>query len=46
MSTTALAVVVSGFPRTSETFAVAELTALAESGMLTRIYATKPGDGA
>jgi glycosyltransferase involved in cell wall biosynthesis len=46
VSTTALAVVVSGFPRTSETFAVAELTALAESGMLTRIYATKPGDGA
>jgi len=41
-----LAVVMSGFPRTSETFAVAELLALARAGMLTRLYATKPGDGA
>lgn len=46
MSTTSVAVVVSGFPRTSETFAVGELAALARAGMLTRIYATKPGDGA
>jgi glycosyltransferase involved in cell wall biosynthesis len=43
---TSMAVVMSGFPRTSETFAVGELAALARSGMLTRIYATKPGDGA
>jgi glycosyltransferase involved in cell wall biosynthesis len=41
-----LAVVVSGFPRTSETFAVGELLSLARSGMLTRLYATKHGDGA
>lgn len=41
-----LLVVVSGFPRTSETFAVGELLALARAGMLARIYATKPGDGA
>jgi glycosyltransferase involved in cell wall biosynthesis len=39
-----LAVVVSGFPRRSETFAVNELVALAERGMLAGIYATKPGD--
>jgi len=41
-----LAVVVSGFPRTSETFAVGELAALAGAGRLVRIYATKAGDGA
>jgi glycosyltransferase involved in cell wall biosynthesis len=44
--TTRLAVVVSGFPRTSETFAVGELVALARAGLLARVYATKPGDGA
>ena len=44
--TTRLAVVTSGFPRTSETFAIGELRALARAGMLTRLYATKPGDGA
>jgi glycosyltransferase involved in cell wall biosynthesis len=44
--TTRLAVVMSGFPRTSETFALGELLALARAGMLTRLYATKPGDGA
>jgi glycosyltransferase involved in cell wall biosynthesis len=44
--TTRVAVVVSGCPRTSETFAVGELVALARAGMLARIYATKPGDGA
>jgi glycosyltransferase involved in cell wall biosynthesis len=44
--TTQVAVVMSGFPRTSETFAVGELAALARAGMLTRVYATKPGDGA
>lgn len=41
-----LSLVVSGFPRTSETFALAELIALRRAGMLVRIYATKPGDGA
>jgi glycosyltransferase involved in cell wall biosynthesis len=44
--TTRLAVVVSGFPRTSETFAVGELVALARAGVLARVYATKAGDGA
>ena len=44
--TTRLAVVVSGFPRTSETFAVAELVALSRAGMLAGLYATKAGDGA
>ena len=41
-----LAVVMSGFPRTSETFAVGELVAMARAGMLARLYATKAGDGA
>ena len=41
-----LAVVVSGFPRTSETFAIGELVALARAGHLVRVYATKAGDGA
>ena len=40
-----LAVVMSGFPRTSETFALGELVALARAGMLVRVYATKSGDG-
>ena len=44
--TARVAVVMSGFPRTSETFAVGELVALARAGMLTRLYATKPCDGA
>lgn len=39
-----LAVVMSGFPRPSETFALHELTALADRGMLAGIFATKPGD--
>lgn len=43
---TRLAVVMSGFPRTSETFAVGELVALSRAGMLARLYATKAGDGA
>lgn len=41
-----LAVVVSGFPRLSETFALGELLALEERGALTAIFATKGGDGA
>jgi glycosyltransferase involved in cell wall biosynthesis len=44
--TTRIAVVMSGFPRTSETFAIGELLALDRAGMLARVYATKPGDGA
>jgi glycosyltransferase involved in cell wall biosynthesis len=43
--TARLAVVMSGFPRTSETFALGELVALARAGMLVRVYATKEGDG-
>jgi len=43
--TARLAVVMSGFPRTSETFAIGELVALAREGMLVRVYATKRGDG-
>lgn len=39
-----LAVVVSGFPRRSETFALNELLALERAGMLARVFATKPGD--
>jgi glycosyltransferase involved in cell wall biosynthesis len=40
-----IAVVVSGFPRLSETFAVNELLALAERDALVAVFATKPGDG-
>jgi glycosyltransferase involved in cell wall biosynthesis len=39
-----LAVVVSGFPRRSETFALAELCALEEMGCLEVIFSTKPGE--
>jgi glycosyltransferase involved in cell wall biosynthesis len=39
-----IAVVVSGFPRRSETFAINELLALEERGVLARIFATKPGE--
>jgi glycosyltransferase involved in cell wall biosynthesis len=39
-----LAVVVSGFPRRSETFALNELLALDAAGMLGSVFATKPGD--
>ena len=39
-----IAVVVSGFPRMSETFAVNELLALEDRGMLARLFATKPGE--
>jgi glycosyltransferase involved in cell wall biosynthesis len=45
MTSPHIAVVVSGFPRTSETFALNELTALADRGILAGIFATKPGDG-
>lgn len=38
-------VVLSGFPRRSETFALAELHALDQAGQLLSVFATKPGDG-
>ena len=44
MSARQIAVIVSGFPRRSETFAVNELLGLGERGMLAGIYATKPGE--
>ena len=40
-----LAVIMSGFPRRSETFALNELIALEEAGVLAAIFATKAGDG-
>ncbi|HEX8163417.1 MAG TPA: glycosyltransferase family 4 protein [Pyrinomonadaceae bacterium] len=40
-----IVVVVSGFPRRSETFALGELLALEERGALAAVYATKPGEG-
>ena len=44
MSARRLAVVTSGFPRLSETFALNELLALEARGMLAGIFATKRGD--
>lgn len=40
-----IVVVLSGFPRRSETFALPELTALDRAGLLRAVFATKPGDG-
>ncbi len=40
-----IAMIVSGFPRRSETFALQELLALDAQGLLAGIFATKPGDG-
>ncbi len=40
-----IVMIVSGFPRRSETFALQELLALQKKGLLLRIFATKPGDG-
>jgi glycosyltransferase involved in cell wall biosynthesis len=40
-----IVMIVSGFPRRSETFALNELLALEERGALAAIFATKPGDG-
>lgn len=45
MSRGRIAVVTSGFPRYSETFALGEMLALEERGALAAIFATKPGDG-
>ena len=44
MSGPQLAVIVSGFPRHSETFALTEVNALADAGMLAALFCTKPGD--
>ena len=39
-----IAVVVSGWPRLSETFALHDLVALRDAGVLAAVFATKPGD--
>ena len=39
-----LAIVLSGFPRRSETFALAEIAALDERGLVAAIFSTKPGE--
>lgn len=44
MSARRIAVVMSGFPRRSETFALGELLALEERGLLEAVFATKPGE--
>lgn len=44
MSARRIAVVMSGFPRRSETFALGELLALEERGVLDSVFATKPGE--
>jgi glycosyltransferase involved in cell wall biosynthesis len=45
MNENGIAVVLSGFPRRSETFALNELLALERHGLLSAVFATKPGDG-
>src|SRR5262249_50022665 len=40
-----IALVMSGFPRRSETFALNDVLALDERGLLAGIFTTKPGDG-
>lgn len=44
MTSGRIAMVISGFPRCSETFLLNELIALDAAGMLLAIFATKPGD--
>jgi glycosyltransferase involved in cell wall biosynthesis len=44
MGPCSIAMIVSGFPRPSETFALNELLALDAQGILAGIFATKPGD--
>lgn len=44
MNASRIAVVMSGFPRRSETFALGELLALEERGALDSVFATKPGE--
>ena len=43
-ATRRIAVIVSGWPRLSESFALNELLALRAAGMLVAVFATKPGD--
>lgn len=45
MSHPKIALIMSGFPRRSETFALNEVQALATRGLLAGVFATKPGDG-
>lgn len=45
MKKAGIVLVLSGFPRRSETFALHEVLALEERGDLAAIFATKPGDG-
>lgn len=45
MAREGLALVLSGFPRRSETFALNEVSALAARGMLAAVFSTKSGDG-
>lgn len=40
-----IVLILSGFPRRSETFALQEALALHRRGLVTAIFATKPGDG-
>jgi glycosyltransferase involved in cell wall biosynthesis len=39
-----IVVVLSGFPRRSETFALAEVSALVDRGLLASVFSTKPGE--
>jgi glycosyltransferase involved in cell wall biosynthesis len=39
-----IVVVLSGFPRRSETFALADVSALEEEGLLAAVFSTKPGE--
>ncbi|MEZ4617847.1 MAG: glycosyltransferase [Caldilineaceae bacterium] len=45
MNPNGIALILSGFPRRSETFALNEAMALHRRGYLAAIFATKPGDG-
>lgn len=45
MNRPGIALILSGFPRRSETFALNEAMALHRRGVATAIFATKPGDG-
>lgn len=45
MSRNRIVMVVSGFPRRSETFMLNELLTLEARGLLAAVFATKPGDG-
>ncbi|NOT54096.1 MAG: glycosyltransferase family 4 protein [Deltaproteobacteria bacterium] len=45
MSQSQIVLILSGFPRQSETFALNEALALEQRGLLAAMFATKPGDG-